>query len=116
MGICNVLAVIPFLCSAPAEAPQDPEEQVIESAPSPDVEMGTLIAPDGGVYEPEPEYAPAPSVRHVSEYEVLPPSAEPTVTYAPQTASAAGSGEANSFSDWVNRNWGEDADSASQGE
>ena len=110
MGICSVLAIVPFLCSAPAEEPAEPEEQAIESAPAPSVEMGTLIAPDGGVYEPE--FAPTPSVRHVSDYEVLPPSGSGGEgTYTPQTA-AAPEQEAGSFSEWVNQNWGDETDTA----
>lgn len=113
MGICSVLAIVPFLCSAPAEEPAAPEEQVIESAPAPAVEMGTLIAPDGGVYEPE--FAPAPSMRHVSDYEVLPPSGSGEVAYTPQTASAP-TQEANSFSEWVNQNWGDETETDASGE
>lgn len=112
MGICSVLAIVPFLCSAPAEEPAEPEEQAIESAPAPAVQMGTLIAPDGGVYAPE--YASAPSMRHVSDYEVLPPSGSGEVAYTPQSASTP-SQEANSFSEWVNQNWGDETEAADDG-
>jgi len=123
MGICNVLAVIPFLCSAPAEPPQDPDQQVIESAPSENVEVGTLIAPDGGVYNPsqDEDTTAEPSMRRVSDYQVLPPQGDPDVTYTPQPANAPASSntaEANTFSEWVSQNWGSDtntdADSSEQ--
>jgi len=119
MGICSVLAIIPFLCSAPADD-QQPEEQVIESAPSEAVEVGTLIAPDGGVYDPAPyeefEAAPLPTMRHVSDYEVLPPAGDPDVTYAPQAASAPTNAEANTFSEWVSQNWGSETEEGSSGQ
>jgi len=113
MGICSVLAIVPFLCSAPAEEPAAPEEQAIESAPAPAVEMGTLIAPDGGVYVPEESAAPS-TIRHVSDYQVLPPSGSADAGYTPSTA-AQNDAPANNFSEWVNQNWGDETDTADDG-
>jgi len=122
MGICKVLAIIPFLCSAPAE---EPTEEVIEAQPVPEVEVTTLTPPPTPgstevVQEPTPEpvpvsefgLPPAPSVRPVSEYEVLPPSSTTDTAEAPtEVGPPAGQG-ADNFSEWVNQNWGEDEDEA----
>jgi hypothetical protein len=117
MGICNVLAIIPFLCSAPADEAVEPEEQVIESSPAVEVEMNTL-APPPGTASSAPEFVAAtPSIRRVSEYEVLPPSGAGEVAYTPsQAAPQATSEDANSFSDWVNQNWGDEAETETSGE
>jgi|GEM_PF-1897478 len=113
MGICNVLAIIPFLCSAPADE-VEPEEQVIESSPSAEVEMNTL-APPPGTASSAPEFvAASPSIRRVSEYEVLPPSGAGEAAYIPSQAAPETSGEdADSFSDWVDQNWGDETEAES---
>ena len=75
------------------------------------------VAPDGGVYAPEVETGPAPSVRRVSDYQVLPPSTSGEVAYEPSPAGAPPANEeANSFSDWVNQNWGDETETDSQGD
>ena len=119
MGICKVLAIIPFLCSAPADEQGDQES--IEAQPVPEVEVTTLTPPPTPgspevVQEPTPEpvpvsefvLPPAPSVRPVSEYEVLPPSSTTATAEAPTEAGPLPGQGADNFSEWVSQNWGED--------
>jgi hypothetical protein len=106
MGICNVLAILPFICSAPADAPAE-EEQEILATPAPQVEMGTLTPPPGIEVAPAPETAAAPGMRPVADYEVLPPSAPADVAYAPAGNAYDRDDDIENFSDWVSRNWGE---------
>ncbi len=130
MGICKVLAIIPFLCSAPAE---EPEEQVIEAQPAPEVEVSTLTPPTASPSDSAPalrlvpdaeapnvpDASPAssavfttatPPVRPVSEYQVLPPASGGAPVSEPATTQQASGENAGSFSEWVNQNWGDETD------
>ncbi|MBN4046439.1 hypothetical protein JYU02_00395 [bacterium AH-315-P15] len=91
MGICSVLAIIPFLCSAPADEPPEDEEQVIEAQPAPEVAIGVL--------------APPPASRRVSDLQVLPPSRGAAIETPVQRRAQQG---AETFSEWVDQNWGDE--------
>ena len=103
MGICNVLAVVPFLCAGAVEEPEQEQEEevvghVIEAQPAPEVELGVLDAPGEG------------SVRPLAEYQVLPPSTAYRDSLTEEEIEAAqeelfATEQPATFGDWVGQNY-----------
>ena len=105
MGICNVMAVVPFLCAGAPEEPEHDEEQeqeqvghVIEAQPAPEVGMTVLESPSDA------------TVRNITEYEVLPPATGYRDTITPEEAAAENATVAqtqspSTFGEWVGANY-----------